>query len=437
MRHFIIIALLALTITLPGMTSRAQAQQAAQKPSGTRALPQHLEGYIQAQIKTDEAYLAMVDAAIRNPAKTDWTKLRQIYPDTSFYEAAGGKELANLAKQMEILATKENTPGGMYAFKTYLREHYASVGAHEAALRVASTLKTKDIDIARSNYALRNLINSIVRPVDGLTQKNAFRLISFEEMETVLRVYFKLSGLKEPQIKILDNQPYALYDILDFSTQKSDTYYFFIDTRMMGHEGEKKIAKMAETSTPKAESESDKAYMDLVKSAVADPAKADWAALRMSYSESSHYHPYIGEELWDALTKAAVEVRDTGDKKSKARYAAIYQTHFGHYRAQQHVAQFHQSHKLDFLNLDLAKTASQQLVQALMRTGDGRSPETAFKVIDVGEETMILQAINAQFRKRDVQQVNGVYLDIYDILNARGRNAAMYFNVDKLIKSKN
>src|SRR5690606_22588917 len=81
MRHFFIIAILALTITLPAITSSAHAQQTAQKPSGTRALPQHLEGYIQAQIKTDETYLAMVDAAIRNPAKTDWTKLRQIYPD--------------------------------------------------------------------------------------------------------------------------------------------------------------------------------------------------------------------------------------------------------------------------------------------------------------------------------------------------------------------
>jgi hypothetical protein len=434
MRHFFIIALLALTIS---MISDAQAQQTARQPSGTRALPQHLEGYIQAQIKTDEAYLAMVDAAIRNPAKTDWTKLRQIYPDTSFYEAIGGKELAGLAKQMEALVIKENSPGGIYAFKTYLREHYASVGAHEAALRVANTLKTKDIDVARSNYALRSLINSIVRPVDGLTQQNAFRLISFEEMETVLRVYFKLSGLKEPQIKMFDKQPYALYDILDFSTKKSDTYYFFIDTRMMGHEGEKKLAKMVEADTPKSESEQDTAYINLVKAAATDPAKADWAALRIAYSESSHYHPYIGEELWDALTKAANEVRDTGDNKSKTRYAAIYQTHFGHYRAQQHVVQFHASHKLNFLKLDLAKTASQQLVQALMRTGDGRSPETAFKVIDVGEETMILQAINAQFRKRDVQQVNGIYLDIYDILNARGRNAAMYFNVDKLIKSKN
>jgi|GEM_PF-1343392 len=413
----------------------ANAQQTQNTKSVARA-PHKLEGYIQAQIKTDETYLALVDRTIKNPSKTDWTKLRQLYPDTSFYEAAGGKNLASLAKEMETLVRKENSPATLYAFKTYLREHYASMGAHEAALRLAKELNIKDIDAVRSNYALRTMINNVVRPVDGLSPEKAYKIISFEEMETVLRLYFKLSDLKEPTIKIIDKQPYALYEITDYTTKKTDTYYFLIDARMMGHEGEKKIAKLAQADTPKELGEQDKNYIILVKAAVDKPTTADWATIRNAYSQSSFYHPYIGDDLWGALTKAAEAVRDKGDKKSVQHYAAIYQTHFGHYRAQQHVVQFHASHKLGFLKIDTAKIAADQLIKALMRTGDGRSPETAFKIVDIGEETLILQAIKAQFRKRDLTEINGSYYDIYDLLNVRDGKAAMYFNIDKLIKTK-
>ena len=131
-------------------------------------------------------------------------------------------------------------------------------------------------------------------------------------------------------------------------------------------------------------------YDDLLAAAQADPEGADFHALRMAYTRTDRYQPYGQDSegifaLRDALTggdfaaalEAAQRLLAHNPLDIEAHMAADYvHTALG----EEAQAAFH-------------RAFARGLIQAILATGDGRDPATAFIVISTTEEYTVLRVL--------------------------------------------
>ncbi len=70
------------------------------------------------------------------------------------------------------------------------------------------------------------------------------------------------------------------------------------------------------------------------------------------------------------------------------------------------------------------------LLDSIFQSGDGQSPETAFRVVDVAEEYTVLRVLGVQSICQMVPGLEG-HFDIFEVLDpASGQHAAIYFHID-------
>ncbi len=86
---------------------------------------------------------------------------------------------------------------------------------------------------------------------------------------------------------------------------------------------------------------------------------------------------------------------------------------------------------------DFHKYIYEQLIKSITDTGDGKSPETAFVVIEVHEEYVMLKAMGITTRPKSQSLINkgGHSYDLLVVDDPDGKNEQkIYFNVDIPIK---
>ncbi|MDF3024400.1 MAG: Alkaline phosphatase [Alphaproteobacteria bacterium] len=207
----------------PELTKKMQeAMRANPPPAGPRPAPPPVP-------ETDRQYLALVDAAIKNPAQGNWNELRRLYPETTFYKRVGGINLANYGRDMTDYVAKRMTPEAISAYKKFQREHFASAGAHHRARTLHKAMQPEFIDPALEQYALDGLLRSLAASGDGKTKETAFKTLSVDEASYLLEKFFKST----PDMKV-DKQTTAQY--LAFTGKDKDTgaaltIYFLLDPR--------------------------------------------------------------------------------------------------------------------------------------------------------------------------------------------------------------
>lgn len=77
----------------------------------------------------------------------------------------------------------------------------------------------------------------------------------------------------------------------------------------------------------------------------------------------------------------------------------------------------------------------QGLLDSVLRSGDGQSPETAYKVIAVSEEHAVLHHLGLQPRDQILLDIEGRAYDLFRTVDAEGRLAReVYFDVDAIEK---
>lgn len=77
----------------------------------------------------------------------------------------------------------------------------------------------------------------------------------------------------------------------------------------------------------------------------------------------------------------------------------------------------------------------QGLLDSVLRSGDGKTPETAYKVIAVSEEHAVLHHLGLQPRTQLLLEIGGRAYDLFRTVDAEGEPAReVYFDVDAIEK---
>jgi hypothetical protein len=169
-------------------------------------------------------------------------------------------------------------------------------------------------------------------------------------------------------------------------------------------------------------------YEGLLAQAQANPHDADFHALRMAYTRSDHYAPYMqdGESI-QALHAALQAQNMEAALEAIGRLLA-----FNYLDIEAHMA-------ADYVHIQLEDHAqsayhrafAKGLIDAILVTGTGRDFDSAFIVISVAEEYLVLRVIGLIPGNQQLVQHEGHW---FDVLTARHpqTNEAMdiYFNID-------
>jgi hypothetical protein len=165
----------------------------------------------------------------------------------------------------------------------------------------------------------------------------------------------------------------------------------------------------------------------LLAKARKNPITADFTALRLAYVESPGFNPYSNSANTPAEIRNALALQDPA-----CMAAAIERVLDQDYLdIEAHIVALHVLYQQGkFTQAIFHDLFAQGLLASIMQV-DGRTPETAFRVISIREEYAVMSALGLQpqgQRKVSAQGKN------YDILTARhpqtGEELDFYFNID-------
>lgn len=168
-------------------------------------------------------------------------------------------------------------------------------------------------------------------------------------------------------------------------------------------------------------------YHELLRSAKADPKNADFTALRMAYATSEFYSPYDFNQdersaLWEAIQKE--------DMAQLAHLAeGLIEENFldleGHLLAYLAYESLGNEEKASYY-----KDCVQGFLDSILASGDGRTPQTAFVVINVNEEYALLMAMGFTPQRQQLIKSGDDICDVVIFETPEGQMGQMFFNVN-------
>lgn len=210
---------------------RMTQQSLMPKGATVSALPQEAPPPL---TKADQEYLDLVDRAMEQPRKAQWAKIRELYPDTSFYKRIGGASLDSDCADVIKQAAAAHSDRANLALKAYLRENFGSVGSHLRAAKYAIDTKAQVIDRDFELLAYAELIRVVSRTGDGTSLATPFIVISPEEESYFLASFFNTQDAK-PQFRKDNGVLYSVVSVTQPDTKKKLDVYFVFDSRMTQH----------------------------------------------------------------------------------------------------------------------------------------------------------------------------------------------------------
>jgi len=170
-------------------------------------------------------------------------------------------------------------------------------------------------------------------------------------------------------------------------------------------------------------------YAKLLAAAMADPEAADFAELRLAYAARPDFDPYhLALESRQAIEKAL------GEEPSPAAIEVLDQALAANYvDAEAHMAAalLHEQAG-DRAKSDYHKKFARGLILSILESGDGRSPETAFVVIGIWEEYLLLNVLGLSPTRQGLFEHGGSHYDSISVTQGETSQAAeLFFNIDR------
>lgn len=196
---------------------------AAQTLAAPENAPQ-AEKSFQAQ---DAAYLALVDAALQNPAAADFQAIRFAYAKSSFYHPYGGdkiwKELDSAGK-----AARKNI-AQLPVYTGLVRKHFGHYRSHVHAEHLYQLGGDDFAALKPHKDFLAALIGSIFKNVDGKTPETALQIIDVTEEYFLMRNVLRLQRIKKRPTLQKDGHIYDVFDAIDPRSGEETVIYFNVD----------------------------------------------------------------------------------------------------------------------------------------------------------------------------------------------------------------
>ncbi len=169
-------------------------------------------------------------------------------------------------------------------------------------------------------------------------------------------------------------------------------------------------------------------YGALVERLRAGDLSVDLADLRQAYTETAEYRAMmmgVYQQLWRPLSAGdfptALQTAETVLQRNYVEInahmvASIANEQLGNVPR----AQFH-------------KSVADGLLRVVMSKGDGKTPETAYEVIDISEEYAVMRALNLTMKGQGLSMPpNGPKVDSLTVVDNRTKEErVLYFNVDR------
>lgn len=186
----------------------------------------------------------------------------------------------------------------------------------------------------------------------------------------------------------------------------------------------------ARAATP-SPADREAAYQALLAQAEADPAAADWQALRLAFAARPGFRVFApGPNRLQMFQ--AVERADCAAALPAAR-AAIAERFVD---ADAHlVAAFCEETAGDLAGAAADRAIGRGLI-ASIETGDGRTPASAFSVIDVDEEYSVLRAMGLKPSSQSLIRLGDHSYDAVDAVDGKGQATTFYFLVDRVLAAE-
>lgn len=185
---------------------------------------------------------------------------------------------------------------------------------------------------------------------------------------------------------------------------------------------------MTTCHTTEAQSQERSTYHTLLKSLKEGNRTTDFTMLRLSYTETSDYNPYGQDDALRSAMFTALQEKRYGDAIAEA--TKILETNFvdldSHYVCTVAYKRMNDSKSYEFHDYVL-----QGLLSSILNSGDGKSPETALRVISTAEEYTILGMTGLRSMKQSLVHKNAHHYDRMEVMDVKtGDNFEIYFNVD-------
>ncbi|HRI76182.1 MAG TPA: hypothetical protein PLX33_04245 [Alphaproteobacteria bacterium] len=175
----------------------------------------------------DAAYLALVDAALQNPAAADFQAIRFAYAKSSFYHPYGGdkiwKELDSAGK-----AARKNI-AQLPAYTGLVRKHFGHYRSHVHAEHLYQLGGDDFARLKPHKDFLAALIGSILKNGEGKALETALQIIDITEEYFLMRNVLRLQRIKKRPTLQQDGHIYDVFDAIDPRSGEKTVIYFNVD----------------------------------------------------------------------------------------------------------------------------------------------------------------------------------------------------------------
>lgn len=202
------------------------------------------------------------------------------------------------------------------------------------------------------------------------------------------------------------------------------------------HLASSEIAPAPAAVAPAPAVSKDQEYLALVNEAIAGK-DADWQKIRDLYVKTSFYDPYGGAQaIWYMLQRAGQQIVYDKSPEATQEYNTLLAQHYAHFRSHMQALDMIDRGHLPQADRTAHQKAMSAIISSIIATGDGKTPETAFRVIDPAEESIVLKTyfhytlVSQEFRQKD-----GHFWDVlhYSNPNNKEDTGSLYFNVDQIL----
>ncbi|MDE1150987.1 MAG: hypothetical protein PW788_00480 [Micavibrio sp.] len=188
--------------------------------------------------------------------------------------------------------------------------------------------------------------------------------------------------------------------------------------------------------------EEDTQYLAAVKAAQETPAedagKIDWANLRQLYFDTTFYEEHLGVVEVPNLYALGKEASTGMDPTDIAMFRLMMQRHAANIGAHQIAYRIYKESHPSFIDSAKEILAMRGLMNAIVKTGDGKSPATAFVAFTRGEEYAVVQGyLNLKIVEIKPQDGDRKTYDVFDAFNDNGDAFKVYFDVTRRTRRKN
>lgn len=171
-------------------------------------------------------------------------------------------------------------------------------------------------------------------------------------------------------------------------------------------------------------------YAQLLAIALNDIHQANFTALRDAYTRTPHYNPYrSGAPDSELIALMRAENWSAAAVRCERLIAEDYLHAPLHLTMSYIYEQLEDSERAAW-HLQFARG----LISSLLSSGDGRTPETAFKVITVREEYEMLRALSLESLGQRLITANDRYYDVLSVRDANGAQGEVFFEVTDIIR---